>query len=334
MSTADPRARRRSEQGLTLIEVVLVLTILGGMSVLTAQSLGAVRDSSNTLATYRRAQRGGDRLAYQVHDLVSTSRKIFVRGITGNDYLSALDLDRQPPAPGSRLPLPEEYEPLGPDSEGVPQTGNILLLASEGDPLTCLADPATSKLLYMDVYRVVCIYPSETGPRVMTVRREAGRDLVVWQSAPYPSYTQVMNIASATERTRVVRALYTVHGCRYLWNPDAAWGSAFYRIDAAGTVSGTADASHLVPEDTTASPGGRLLYTKLQLARTVAGDAVRQSQLTQEDPEDWTPDGFEVKVVGTSSQRKVWFRLVVEGQSVSGRDTAHPTTLIAALRDL
>lgn len=334
MWTASARDPRRRAAGYTVIELVLVVGILGGLSVLTAQSLGGVRDSSDTLATFRRAQRGGERLGYQVHGLISASRKLFVRGTVGNDYLAALDLHRHPPALGSRLPLPEEYEPLGPDMDGVPQTGNMLLMAVEADPVTCPADPLTGKIVYIDVYRMACVYPSESGPRVMTRRGEAGRDLVVWCSASYPNYAQVMAITNAAERGRVVRSLYGTHGCRYLWNPDAPRSTAFTAIDAAGTVAGAPEADHILPEDRAASPGGRLLYAKLQLARTDAEVPQRRALLTADAPASWRPDGFEVKVVGSSAQRKVWFRLVVEGQSTSGRDTAHDTTLIASLRDL
>ena len=107
-----------------------------------------------------------------------------------------------------------------------------------------------------------------------------------------------------------------------------------FRIVAARTISGTPESSPDVPEDRAVSPGGRLLFTKLQLARTDPAVPQRRAVLTAEALGAWAPNGFEVKIVGTSSQRKVWMRLTVEGQSVTGRDTAHDTTLIANMRDL
>ena len=334
MWTAERRGRRHGTHGYSLVEVVMVMAVLGGLSALTSQALTSVRDSTDTLASYRRAQRGGERLAYQIHGLASTARKLYVRGIAGNDYLTAIDLSRRPPAPNSRLPLTEEYEPLGRDSAGVPQTGNVMLLATETDPVTCLADPATAKILYLDLYRMLCVYPSETRAKVVVRRAENGLDLVIWASAAYPSYVQVSSIANAAERTRVVRALYSTHGCRYLWNPDLPSDQAFFAIDATGSIAGLPETGHEMPEDAAVSPGGRLIQTKLQLARTDPAVWQRRAVLTVENPEEWVPNGFELKVVGTSSQRKVWMRLTVEAQSVTPRDTAHDTTLIASLRDL
>jgi len=334
MWTAERLGPRRGLRGFTMIEASLVIGVLGLLSVLTSQSLTTMRDTTDTLASYRRAQRGGERLAYQIHALTSSARKLFVRGTTGNAYLTALDLGTRHPIAGSRLPLPEEYEPLGADASDVPQTGNILLLASETDPVTCPADPATNKILYVDIYRMLCVYPSETAAKVVVRRAESGLDLVVWASAAYPSLSQVRGIVSATERARVVRALYGVHGCRYLWNPDAPVEAAFFAIDAAGNISALPDTDHELPEDRAVSPGGRLVQTKLQLARTDPSIVQRRAVLTAEAPQDWAPEGFELKVVGTSAQRKVWMRLTVEAQSSSARETAHDTTLVASLRDL
>jgi len=334
MWTAEHRVRQHGTRGHTFIEMALVIAVIGGLSALTAQTLTSVRDSTDTLASYRRAQRGGERLAYQIHGLVSTARKLYVRGTSGNDYLAALDLTRRMPAPNARLPLTEEYESLGRDEVGVPQTGNVMLLATETDPVTCLADAATSKLLYVDLYRMLCVYPSESATKVVVRRAENGLDLVVWASAAYPSHVQVSGIVSLAQRTLVVRALYSTHGCRYLWNPDAPADQAFFAIDAAGTIAGTPESGHEMPEDLAVSPGSRLIQTKLQLARTDGTIHQRRAVLTAETAAEWVPDGFELKIVGTSSQRKVWLRLTVEAQSVTSRETAHDTTLIASLRDL
>ena len=48
----------------------------------------------------------------------------------------------------------------------------------------------------------------------------------------------------------------------------------------------------------------------------------------------WAPDGFEVKVVGSSGSRKVWTHLVIETQSSKGRLAAHTSTVITSTRDM
>jgi len=70
------------------------------------------------------------------------------------------------------------------------------------------------------------------------------------------------------------------------------------------------------------------------LARTDATSHPRRSILTADDPATWVPDGFEVKIVGTSGSRKVWMHLVLETQSAKGRVASHVSTLIANTKDL
>jgi hypothetical protein len=333
MCSADaPRPRRQA--GYTFIEMAITVFILSGLSVMSAQSFSGVRDSTDTLASLRRAQHGTEELSYQIHGLVTSARKLYVRGTVGTGYLDALDFEDRRPSPGVRLPLPDELSPLGRDEADVPRTGNMLLLAAESDPVTCPADPATGAVRYVDIYRMIAVYPRESSRRVVVARPEKGLDLRIWASVPFPSHVQLLGIASPVERARVVAALRTVYGCRYAWNPDKPVAEAFFALDATGTMSAIPDAVPPIPEDDAVSPGGRLLYRQLQLARTEAASVQRKALLTSDAPEDWVPNGFEVKMVGTPNQRRVWFRLVVEAQNVTGRAVAYDTELIATLRDL
>jgi hypothetical protein len=334
-SREHPTRASRSTHGFTIIEIVLVVAVVVLLSVLTAQGLTTMRDSTDTLASMRRVQLRGDRVAYTVHRLVESARKLHVRGTVGNDYLDALDLSRHPMAGGTRLPLPDESRPLDVDDGVLPRTGNILLFVNESEPIPCTTNPTTQTLRYIDVYRMVCVYPQLVdNRRVLNRSPLRPKDLVIWASVLFPNHGQLLAITDPTERARVVSALYAEHGCRRAWNPDLPVDEAFFDLNAVGTVSSTATPSPVIEEDPENSPGGRLVYAKVQLARTDPTSVVRRSKLTADDPATWVPDGFEIKVVGTSAQRRVWMRIVVESQSVTARDVCHAVELIAALRDL
>lgn len=334
MCSAERPLRRRLQAGYTFLEMAITVSILTGLSIMSAQSFSGMRDTTDVLASLRRAQHGTEEVSYQIHGMITSARRTFPRGVLGNGYLDAIDFGARPLAPGARLPLPDELGVLGRDEADEPRTGNVLLLASEIDPIPCPANPATGAVRHIDVYRLLAIYPHASARRVVVSRNESGLDLCMWASVGYPSHVHLLAINDTVERARVVAALRTVYGCRYAWNPDKPVDQAYFAIDATGAISALPEPTPPIIEDAGISPGGRLIHRNLQLARTQAGSPQRGSMLTVEAPADWAPNGFEVKMAGTRSQRRIWFRLVVEAQTVTGRDVAYDTELIAALRDL
>jgi prepilin-type N-terminal cleavage/methylation domain-containing protein len=330
MSIAD----RPRQCGYTMLEIVVVVAMISLLALAAERTLKAMQDTEDNLQATRRVERRGEELAYEVRNQVSSSRKLFYRGSIGDSYLHVLGITRFPPAPGTRLPLPEEATPLGPDLPGVPRTSDMLLFAREADPFVCSADPAQGKVRYIDVYRFVCIYPTEdASQRVLTRDAKPPRDLVIWTSIGYPSYAEVMAIQDPVERATVVKHLYLDYGCNHLWNTEALASEGFFAIDGSGAISATADPGVVVAEDVVRSPGPRLLRAHVQLARTDPGSAVRRAVMTRDDPNSWAPDGFEVKIGGSSSQRQVWLRLTVESQSRTTSEVVHAVTLIATTRD-
>ena len=77
------------------------------------------------------------------------------------------------------------------------------------------------------------------------------------------------------------------------------------------------------------------MAASLQLARTDPDVASRVSLFSVEPVVDWSPHGFETKVVGPSGARKVGLRLVVEAPVGGGPLTVTvPTTVLASARNL
>jgi len=319
--------------GYTLFEMVIVVLVITMISVVLNGTIAATQDADNFLSAMRSSAQRGQRIALEVSTLVGSSRKLFTGDEVGEDYLAALDLDDLPVALGARLPVAEEDAVLDEDAEDAPMTGNVLLFAREADAATCVANATSGTLRQIDTMRFVCIYPHVTS---QTIAAHSGpaRDLVIWRSVLYPSWTQIQEIPDATQRKSVLKDLYVRYGCREAWNPDAGVDAAFYRIDKDGNLALTPVPGMTIPEDENVSDRGRLVYARSQLAPTDENSFAKQGVLTADD-ETWQPEGFEVKVTGLDHTRKLWIHLVTESPQAGGaRRAVMPFTVIATCQDM
>lgn len=335
MSIAEPgpRIRARRQAGFTILEAVIVTVVVALMTLIIERTVGGVVEAERSMRAIRNTTERGQLAAYRLRDLVTTSRKLFQNDAVGNAYLAKLGRTRFAPYAGARLPLFDEVNALGPDTDGDPRTGNCLLFLREGDPYRAVADKPTKKVRAIDTYRIVCVYLA-LSTKTVVAGGPAALELVEWRSEAYPNYTQVMGITVAAEKTAVVKDLYARFGCDYLWDPTGPVGTSFYGIDGAGNVAATPTAVTSIPEDLNVSSGGRFVAGNMAVARTDMGSRVRMPIFTKDAVATWTPDGFEVKVAGPSGARQVWIRLTVEQQAAKGRVPAQTTTAVANTRDL
>ncbi len=335
MSIADRRRSARSSiRGFTLIELTVGMAILSLMALVIERTITSTYNAERYLAAIRRVTERGQKVSYEVFDAVSASRKLFQRDVEGQDYLDALDLARDPLLASARLPIIDEAGVLGPDEAGDPWTGSVLLFVRESDPAPCVADAATGRLRFIDTYRFVCVYPSQSTRRLLNDRPAMANDLVIWRSIPYPNLAQVQAIDDAGERLSVAADLFSRYGHNLAWDPTAAVDSAFYTLDTFGNVSAVPVAGILIEEDVQASARGRLVLGDVQLAPTDAASYHRRAVFSVDDPATWVPDGFEVKIAGASGSRKVWMHTVVESQATRGQIAVHANTMIASTRDM
>jgi prepilin-type N-terminal cleavage/methylation domain-containing protein len=333
---APALSRRRARQlGFTFLEMCMVMAVLAIIALVVERTITATVTAEHQVDAGRRATERSEKIDYEILSEVDRSRRLFGGDDVGAAYLSALDLTRDPLRPGSRLPVFEEERPLGPDLAGDPRTGNVLLFARESDPADTVVDPAAHKVRYVDLYRFVCAYPRVTD-RVLVAKPPLRKavDLVLWRSRRYANHAQLMAIADPTERARAVSDLVTRFGCDVAWDPSAGADTAFYDMDASGTLSSTPIPSPTIAEDEDVSDRGRLVYADCQLAPTNASDPVRKALLSVDDPATWQPDGFEVKLVGASGARKVWLHLVVESPGGERTLGVYASTVTASAKDL
>jgi hypothetical protein len=314
---------------MTLIEVVISLVIFSLLSVILDYVMTSSRKAEEYLAAVGRATEQGRRLSLKLSGLVEASRVIFQRDAVGRGYLGAMDLSRDPPDAGARLPLVDEGRPLGPDVDGDPRTGNVLCFVREGDPAQCVADAGSGTMRDMTLHRFVCIYPHQTA-RMLVASGPAARDLVIWRSVTFASYSEVTAIQNAAEQTSVLQDLFTRIGVTHAWDESAPVGQAFYAIAAGGSLAGAPDPNPVIAEDPTLSDRGRLVYRNVQLASTEPSNVARRAVLTVDPLGGWVPNGFELKIGGTATSRQVWIHLVVESPAAVGQGVAvFPSTVIA-----
>lgn len=334
MSTARSRRARPSTLGFTALEVVIVLGMVSLLALVLERTVAGTRNAERYLSASRRVTERGQQVTYELRKLVTASRRLLINDTEGRDYLAALDLSRDPLLPTARLPLPNELGILDRDQEGDPRTGNILFFVQESDATAAITDKITGAERFIDTYRFICIYPRLTDRFVVTGDNASPAiDLVVWRSVRYPSYAQIVGIEDATQRQNAVADLYSRHGLSIAWDADGPAGNSFYELDGLGTVSSVAHPDPEIEEDVVVSDRGRLVYANIQLAAT--GERfLRRSVFSADDPAEWTPGGFEVKIVGTSGARQVWMHLVVESQATRGEVAVQPCTVIASVRDL
>jgi len=323
----------RSSRGFTFIEMIVVVAVVGLMALVVQSTVSGLTATERSLRAMRNTVERGQRGLSAVRDSVSTSRKLFQKDTVGNGYLNKLALGSLPLLAGSRLPVFDESNPLGPDVAGTPMTGNVLLFVREADPLPCIADPTTKLVRLIDAYRLVCIYTTQTTRRVVA-GGPLSLDLVEWRSVVFPSYSQVTSISDSTQRTRVVKDLFSRFGRDYLWDPTGSVTTSFYGIDGLGTVAASPTAVTTIAQDRNVSNAGRFVYANMDVARTDATSKPRTPLFTADDPAVWTPNGFEVKVVGPSGSRKVWLRLTIEQQASKDCVPAQETTAVVSTRDL
>jgi hypothetical protein len=336
MSIADlPRAASGASgrRGYTILEAVIVTILVALMSLVIERTVTGINQAEQTLRAVRNTTERGQRAAWDLRDIVTSSRKLFGNDAVGTAYLAKLDRSRFPVLAGSRLPLFDELNPLGPDAVGDPRTGNELLFVRESDAIPAVAVAASKKMRIVDAYRLVCVYLTVSTRKLVNGQGFA-YDLVEWRSKQFPSYGQVFAITPAAERTSVVKDLYNRWGIDYLWDPASPVGSAFYGIDGLGNIAATPSAVASIAEDLNVSKGTRFVMRNVGVTRTDTTSYPRTPMFSVEPVATWTPNGFEVKVAGASGARKVWMRLSVEQQAAAGRIPCLQTTIVANTRDL
>ena len=325
--------RRAAQRGFTMIELAVVIALVAMMSLALNEAVVSTHSADQYLAAVSRATQRGQNVIRDVSGRVSASRRLFQDDAVGQGYLQACDLSRFPSAPDARLPIFDVLRDLGPDGKEASHTGNILLLVSDTAASTCVADPKEAAHRVVDTHRMVAIYPT-VAERVVVRDGWPTRDMVVWQSVAYPSLQQILEVGDEKLRQNVVKDLVRRYGFTHAWEPGRGVQDGFHRLHADGRIDDLPEANMQILEDPDMSDGPRLVHADVRLGVSDPSDPTLRSRLTGSGFEGWQPHGFEVKVVGTATSRKVWIRVVVQAAAVSVRRVAtYASTVIVDARD-
>ena len=330
-SNVDPR---KGERGVSFIEMMVALTLMMVVSAIYyglfigTMEINVFLESHNDMTTI------GQRSVNLIKDEISQSRLLFQENTLGQSYRSAMTLPSvRPPLSGSLLPIIDPTGVIEPDG-GTRRVGNSLLVAREELPLSIWvdhdADSGTADVEFLaDLVRLEYFYLSYNYDRSF-MGNGYYVDLVRASSVVYADYFQLSGLTAAIGQ--LVGTQLNAQGITMAWDPTLTADQAFFTISGSGVLSGPvattidmSDFRSLMPEFRGGSIQGKIDYSvgiqadpPLPIPESVNLFAQRSGDF---------PGGFETLIVGPSSSRKVFSRLVLVGSHGVKVDSAVNTVI-------
>jgi hypothetical protein len=242
----------------------------------------------------------GNEAARNIERHVELATRVFTNTTADVAWLRATAIGQGLLANGARLPVLTATGLFDADPAGVPQTGNIVFVASRETDVGVTAElPTGPGTLRFACYRLSIHAPVQTG---------AGLDLMHWLSEPLLPYWDIQGIADPDLREDVVAEFHD-QGFRYAWDPNAPRDTGLFQLQQAGSMIalGPTDTLDGAEQDSSSRPFGR---HGLRIAANGSIDHVRIPEFATAIGS--FPGGFETKVDGTASGCLVLVRLVVE----------------------
>lgn len=323
---------RNRTAGFTLVELALSAVILVVM-VLVIGNLAATGTKAQEYAKrLNRVTEIGQDIADTLRlDLLSCV-KLFGSSESAVPLLQYLDLEGCPsPLDGTRLPLVSSTVELVPDTGVTQSVGNSLFFGRLAwvDRYQC----ASGNAYLVDVHRWVHYYltPEGAGPRPGFAH---GLNLVRFLSEPMADAEQVAAIPTA-DRAEVLQHLHAAtpdaegavrDPVRLVWNRTPVAGEGLFReIQGNGSLSTSPSTGTWKVRSAEGPPRGILSYRHHSVATNFcrfdgeqsAAGVARWCQPSFDGM--GFPHGFEVKVGGPSSGRKVAVNLVLVSTHVGGQ---------------
>ncbi len=339
--------KQHRHAGFTLVELALSAVILVVM-VLVIGNLAATGTKAQDYAKrLNRVTEVGQDIADGMRlDLLSCVR-LFGSAETTNPLLAYLDLEGSPvPLDGSRLPLVSSSAELVPDTGAIATVGNSLFFGRLAwvDRRAC----ANGSEYLVDVHRWVYYYLTSegTGPRPGSAH---GLNLVRFLSEPMADAEQVAAIP-AVDRAEVLQQLRAGtpdatgtarDPVRLVWNRAPGTGEGPFReILSSGGLTGSATSETLKVRSAEGPQQGILSYRHHSVATNYCRFDGEESTA---GVGRWCrplfegmgfPHGFEVKIGGPSSGRKVAVNLVLVSTNVGGQLASYRIQPVFDVREI
>lgn len=297
---------RRSECGLTSLELMAVAVVMSVLMVMVAESM-------RTLASVRGEQKASftlgdvaDRFARKITADVELAARLFTNRAEDLEYLAAIEFEggTDPLSSGGRLPILTAHGAFEPDPPGVPETGNILFVARRGPTLQLEGPVLPLEHQHVSTFKWVVVLPAT---------RQGATDMFRYVSDPLVDYWKLAEMDEVLRQDALLQLADA--GIRYAWDSSAPRSSGLFSITDSGALvpMGSSDRIH-VYED----PSGSRPFQQKRLNLVLDESDERYVVPQYARSQSGFFGSFELKVDGGDSGKLLLMRLVVETATPQG----------------
>jgi prepilin-type N-terminal cleavage/methylation domain-containing protein len=340
-------ARNRT-RGFSLVEVMVVLAVTSIILVIVMSMIEEATRVSLFVESRNELSAMAQRPINQIQREILQANNLFDETAIGTPYRTNLEstllVSDPQPVPDRLLPVIASGSTMVPDTVGVRQVGNALLLARKLGPISIpLAADGTYPATVFNADRYVFHYYYLSRVRTQTNAFRNSQyivNLFRYRSWPVADYFQLANSTgnlSANQQAALATALTGAgvgqYGLTLAWNPGGAWTQSFYSIPAnltfgaplAQPVVRRRDVVAMLPELQGGRITGKMPITIAYRDNNALLDNgyVNMAEGTGVNGRGTVPvprfgnlndlqnAGFELKIVGPQGSRQVMTRLVL-----------------------
>ncbi len=328
--------RCSGEKGYSLPEIMIASAVLLLLTVMFYPIIKVSQSGSVKFEAGFMIKKEVQKCLLEISHRLVQSKRVFGRT---DDIRFLTNLSGQTPElPNSLLPLIQIN--ATPGAPGYPQAsvGNALLFASQvrSQDLDLVDANANAFSARIDIYRFYCYFLTvgET-----SVSNKPARVLYRWESVDYADFSQINTFtAGPSLRQQMIVQAFAALGLTHAWNPSQIdYAASFFKLKADGTMPGEPGAYEI--ERLTETP---LMTVQKATSGYRYGVAPNTDPATNPKhpvplytvPNGDFPSGFEVMVGGISSNRQVFYRLVLAAESTSVTTISVEQAQLTTVRDV
>jgi len=326
--------RRGSQQGFTLVETIVVVTVLVFLVSVMANLIINTSSTQKYIEQMARCTEVNQEIINDVRSELLATVTLFESGTLGDGYFKSLVTDpSSPPIGTSRQATLIPNDTFQKETVAGALTGNVLMFAGQArtDEFTCIS----GNTYRVDVYRIYCYYltKEDGGPKLGS---PLGLNLTRFVSEPLADGDQIDAMTDMVDRGEVLTHLVTgslddageAHAITELvWRRgrDISILDTMREIDPmTGLLSSTPinprpAGAWRISREPTKSHRGLLHYRHFSIATNYGDDRLGVARFAKMSTTgDGFPHGFEVQISGPSAARQVLVHISVVGTNRKG----------------
>lgn len=319
---------RRAQRGFTYIEVMVVLSVVGVLTLLIVQALADLSKSQSFTRGQARIAEVSDRIMRGVVRDLTFSVRLFGDGVDSDDYLDALAWPSSEALPDARLPTATDLGYFDADPSGKLYTGNTLFLGRfQSSVMVNVSMPAAGggtapQDLRVDTLGLIIYY--------LRVNEDGVLDLERWGSVPVALYQDLMVIEDVVERASAGIQLLA-NGVSYVWDTGETAANGLYELTSTGQMS-LLPSSSKIPGDPAQIQRSIVGSRHVRVARNGEPGRIKVP-LYAEAGSTGFPGGFEIKVDGLSTGKLTLVRMALRAGNGDYGDNFAEVERVVSCRD-